>query len=96
MAETNTTTNYISNYSGDQLDAAIAVLGSLKNLFITKEEFDNFRYGKTDEDGKVTEEGFDTRMKTLNDNLSRLLDYLNNKLVVGYVEVESTSQNNNK
>lgn len=96
MAEINATTNYISNYSGDQLDAAIAALGSLKDLFITKEEFDNFRYGKTGEDGKIIEEGFDTRMKTLNENLSRLLDFLNNRLVVGYIEAESESQSNNK
>lgn len=40
MAETN---NYISQYSGDQLDAAIAVLGSLGAMFISPEKFDEFK-----------------------------------------------------
>lgn len=40
MAET--VSSYTSKYSGDQLDAAIAALGSLQNLFASKADFDNF------------------------------------------------------
>ena len=40
MAET--TKNYVSKYSGDQLDAAIAVLGSLRTMFFSQSEFDKF------------------------------------------------------
>lgn len=40
MAET--TKNYVSKYSGDQLDAAIAVLGSLRAMFFSQSEFDKF------------------------------------------------------
>lgn len=39
MAET---TNYVSKYSGDQLDAAIAVLGSLGTMFFSQDDFQNF------------------------------------------------------
>lgn len=40
MAET--VSSYISKYSGDQLDAAIAALGSLQELFASKADFDEF------------------------------------------------------
>lgn len=40
MAETVNT--YTSKYSGDQLDAAIAALGSLQELFASKADFDKF------------------------------------------------------
>lgn len=39
MAETK---NYVSNYSGDQLDAAIAVLGSLRAMFFSQSDFEKF------------------------------------------------------
>ena len=40
--------NYVSKYSGDQLDAAIAVLGSLETMFFPKEGFKEFarEFGK--------------------------------------------------
>lgn len=40
MAET--TKNYVSKYSGDQLDAAIAVLGSLRAMFFSQSDFEKF------------------------------------------------------
>ena len=40
MAET--TKNYVSRYSGDQLDAAIAVLGSLRAMFFSQSDFEKF------------------------------------------------------
>lgn len=40
MAET--INSYVSKYSGDQLDAAIAALGSLQELFASKADFDEF------------------------------------------------------
>lgn len=39
MAETK---NYVSKYSGDQLDAAIAVLGSLGTMFFSQDDFKDF------------------------------------------------------
>lgn len=39
MAETK---NYVSKYSGDQLDAAIAVLGSLGTMFFSQSDFEGF------------------------------------------------------
>lgn len=40
MAETK---NYVSKYSGDQLDAAIAVLGSLGTMFFSQADFNDFK-----------------------------------------------------
>ena len=40
MAETK---NYVSKYSGDQLDAAIAVLGSLGTMFFSQADFNKFK-----------------------------------------------------
>lgn len=37
--------NYISKYSGDQLDAAIAVLGSLGTMFFSQSDFAAFSQG---------------------------------------------------
>lgn len=34
--------NYVSKYSGDQLDAAIAVLGSLGTMFFSQDNFKDF------------------------------------------------------
>lgn len=34
--------NYVSKYSGDQLDAAIAVLGSLGTMFFSQDDFKAF------------------------------------------------------
>ena len=54
------TKNYISQYSGDQLDAAIAVLGSLDAMFISPEIFGNF------------EKGFDKNMTDLSNSVNDL------------------------
>lgn len=35
--------NYVSKYSGDQLDAAIAVLGSLGTMFFSQADFNDFK-----------------------------------------------------
>lgn len=35
--------NYVSKYSGDQLDAAIAVLGSLGTMFFSQADFNEFK-----------------------------------------------------
>lgn len=37
-----TVNSYVSKYSGDQLDAAIAALGSLQQLFASKADFEKF------------------------------------------------------
>lgn len=37
-----TLNSYVSKYSGDQLDAAIAALSSLQQLFASKADFDKF------------------------------------------------------
>lgn len=34
---------YVSQYSGDQLDAAIAALGALESKFASKKDFENFK-----------------------------------------------------
>ena len=51
MAETK---NYVSKYSGDQLDAAIAVLGSLGNLFFSQSGFEEFKVKFNEAMGKLT------------------------------------------
>lgn len=97
MAEINVTTNYISKYSGDQLDAAIAALGSLSNLFITQTQFKNFIYGTNDENGEHIE-GFNEKMDTLNKNVSQLAEFLNLN-TIGYTPYDETKtelQSNNK
>lgn len=54
--------NYVSNYSGDQLDAAIAVLGSLKTMFFSQSEFNKFK------------EQFSGKMQTLSNEVTEVLN----------------------
>lgn len=54
--------NYVSNYSGDQLDAAIAVLGSLKTMFFSQSEFNKFK------------EQFNDKMLALSKEVNEVLD----------------------
>ena len=58
MAETK---NYVSKYSGDQLDAAIAVLGSLETMFFSQEDFAEFT------------KDFDKKMRELKDEVTKLM-----------------------
>lgn len=74
MAET-TTKNYTSKYSGDQLDAAIAALGSLESLFFSQSDFDKFV------------KQFDTKMTNLNGDVKRLLDFAS-KAAFDYEEIK--------
>ena len=53
--------NYVSKYSGDQLDAAIAVLGSLETMFFSQERFNEFK------------EDFNKKMTDLNNEVGKLL-----------------------
>ena len=61
--------NYVSKYSGDQLDAAIAVLGSLETMFFPKEGFKAF-----------TRE-FDKKMTQLNGDVKSLLELAKSKTI---------------
>ena len=72
MAETK---NYVSKYSGDQLDAAIAVLGSLETMFFSQSDFEKF----------VSQ--FNTKMDTLNNDAKRLLDFAS-KAAITYEEIK--------
>lgn len=72
MAETK---NYVSKYSGDQLDAAIAVLGSLKMMFFSQSDFEKF----------VSQ--FNTKMDTLNNDVKSLLDFAS-KAAITYEEIK--------
>lgn len=69
------TKNYTSKYSGDQLDAAIAVLGSLGSLFFSVTDFGNFV------------DKFNDKMNTLNDDVKELLAFATNA-AVSYDEIE--------
>ena len=69
------TKNYNSKYSGDQLDAAIAVLGSLGSLFFSVTDFGNFV------------DKFNDKMNTLNDDVKELLKFATNA-AVSYEEIE--------
>lgn len=71
--------NYVSKYSGDQLDAAIAVLGSLETMFFPKEGFKDF-----------TRE-FDKKMAQLNDDVGKLLS----KVTVESVYYERLDEQSN-
>ena len=73
MAET--TKNYVSKYSGDQLDAAIAVLGSLGTMFFSQSDFEKF----------VSQ--FNTKMDTLNNDVKSLLDFAS-KAAITYEEIK--------
>ena len=77
MAETK---NYVSKYSGDQLDAAIAVLGSLETMFFPKEGFKAF-----------TRE-FDKKMAQLNGDVKELLSKATAKSVY-YERIDEQSNN---
>ena len=72
MAETK---NYVSKYSGDQLDAAIAALGSLKTMFFSQSDFEKF----------VSQ--FNTKMDTLNNDVKSLLDFAS-KAAITYEEIK--------
>ena len=72
--------NYVSKYSGDQLDAAIAVLGSLETMFFPKEGFKEF-----------TRE-FDKKMSRLNSDVKELLSKATAKSVY-YERIDEQSNN---
>ena len=72
--------NYVSKYSGDQLDAAIAVLGSLETMFFPKEGFKTF-----------TRE-FDKKMAQLNDDVKKLLSKATAESVY-YERIDEQSNN---
>ena len=72
MAETK---NYVSKYSGDQLDAAIAVLGSLEMMFFSQSDFEKF----------VSQ--FNTKMDALNNDVKSLLDTVS-KAAITYEEIK--------
>ena len=57
--------NYVSKYSGDQLDAAIAVLGSLETMFFSQEDFAAFT------------KDFDNQMRELKDKVTKLVNIAN-------------------
>ena len=72
--------NYVSKYSGDQLDAAIAVLGSLETMFFPKEGFKEF-----------TRE-FDKKMARLNSDVKELLSKATAESVY-YERIDEQSNN---
>ena len=72
--------NYVSKYSGDQLDAAIAVLGSLETMFFPKEGFKEF-----------TKE-FDKKMAQLNSDVEKLLSKATAESVY-YERIDEQSNN---
>lgn len=67
--------NYVSKYSGDQLDAAIAVLGSLETMFFSQENFKAF----------IRE--FDKKMTKLNGDVTSLLELVKSKTIL-YEEIK--------
>lgn len=81
MAET----FYASKYSGDQLDGAIAVLGSLKTMLITRSEFENFsaKYNQSLEDFK---NAANSTLALVNQNLEAINQKIS-PLVIKYVEI---------
>lgn len=88
MAET----FYASKYSGDQLDGAISVLGSLKTMLITRSEFKTFsdKYNQSLEDFK---NAANSTLTLVNQNLEAIKQTVaqtNEKispLVIKYVEI---------
>lgn len=74
--------NYVSKYSGDQLDAAIAVLGSLETMFFSQSKFEEFKTK------------FNTEMNTLNTNVAELLSKVTVKSVY-YEPIPIDEQSNN-
>ena len=77
MAETK---NYVSKYSGDQLDAAIAVLGSLETMFFSQEDFEAFT------------KKFNTQMTKLKNEVTKLMDFAN-KAIIFAEEIKDESNN---
>ena len=77
MAETK---NYVSKYSGDQLDAAIAVLGSLETMFFSQEDFEAFT------------KKFNTQMTKLKNEVTKLMDFAN-KATIFAEEIKDESNN---
>lgn len=67
--------NYVSKYSGDQLDAAIAVLGSLETMFFSQERFNAFT------------EDFNRKMTELNGDVKNLLELAKSKTIL-YEEIK--------
>lgn len=74
--------NYVSKYSGDQLDAAIAVLGSLETMFFSQENFKAF----------IRE--FDKKMTKLNGDVGELLSSVTVRSVY-YDPIPIDEQSNN-
>ena len=72
--------NYVSKYSGDQLDAAIAVLGSLDTMFFSQEKFSAFT------------EDFARQMGELKVEVKKLMDFAN-KATIFAEEIKEESNN---
>lgn len=72
--------NYVSKYSGDQLDAAIAVLGSLETMFFSQEDFAAFT------------KDFDKKMRELKDEVTKLMAFAN-KATIFAVPIDEQSNN---
>ena len=72
--------NYVSKYSGDQLDAAIAVLGSLETMFFTQSKFEEFKAK------------FDEKMTNLNGEVGKVLASVTEKSVY-YEEIKEQPNN---
>ena len=72
--------NYVIKYSGDQLDAAIAVLGSLETMFFPKEGFKEFA------------KEFDKKMAQLNSDVKELLSKATAESVY-YERIDEQSNN---
>ena len=72
--------NYVSKYSGDQLDAAIAVLGSLETMFFSQEDFEAFT------------KKFNTQMTELKNGVKELMDFAN-KATIFAEEIKDESNN---
>lgn len=72
--------NYVSKYSGDQLDAAIAVLGSLETMFFSQEDFEAFT------------KKFNTQMTELKNEVTKLVNVANSAKI--FVEEIKDGSNN--
>ena len=72
--------NYVSKYSGDQLDAAIAVLGSLETMFFSQSNFEEFKAE------------FNKKMGELNAEVTKLVDFAN-KATIFAVPIDEQSNN---
>lgn len=72
--------NYVSKYSGDQLDAAIAVLGSLETMFFSQEDFAAFT------------QKFNTQITELKNEVAELMAFAN-KATIFAVPIDEQSNN---